>query len=131
MQLVSDALPGGISVVDAWPYRSDSRAATYEVTLWDSGHVSCTCAGWVFARKTNLEKFGYPRWCKHVGDAWDKAVAALQKYSGGSVVKPTRRPLPAPFEANENPVQFVKNKNKKNPAPADPVSLRPTRAFEV
>src|SRR6266404_1679804 len=89
VNLVSDDLPKNLKVIEAWSYRSESRAATYEVTLWDKGFISCTCAGWVFSRRTNLEKFGHKRWCKHVGESWSNAELAYLTFTGGKPRKAT------------------------------------------
>jgi hypothetical protein len=156
VNLVSDDLPklSSLRVVEAWSYRSDSRAATYEVTLWDNAYISCTCAGWVFARKTNLEKFGYKRWCKHVAESWSNAELAYLTYTGGKPAQPPRsrnlrdedeearadvpglsrrRAKPAPVAADEEPVQFADkdNKGRRVLAKTENISLRPTRAFDV
>lgn len=152
VNLVSDDLPklSNLRVVDAWSYRSDSRAATYEVTLWDNGYVSCTCAGWVFARKTNLEKFGHKRWCKHVGESWSNAELAYLTFTGGKPAKPDdprgreynvpdpfenkRRAIaPPPIAPDEEPVQLAEkdSKGRRVLARTENISLRPTRAFDV
>ncbi len=155
VNLVSDDLPklSSLRVIEAWPYRSDSRAATYEVTLWDNGYISCTCAGWVFARKTNLEKFGHKRWCKHVSESWSNAELAYLTFTGGKAAEPPRsrnlrdddtfppgdtrprlrRPKPAPVLPDEEPVRFAEKdtKGRRVLAKTENISLRPTRAFDV
>lgn len=150
VNLVSDDLPklSNLRVVDAWSYRSDSRAATYEVTLWDNGYISCTCAGWVFARKTNLEKFGHKRWCKHLAESWSNAELAYLTFTGGKPAK-AQPPMPDPFENkrqaiprripneppvdDEGPVQLAEkdSKGRRVLAKTENISLRPTRAFDV
>lgn len=152
VNLVSDDLPklSNLRAVEAWAYRSDSRAATYEVTLWDNGYISCTCAGWVFARKTNLEKFGHKRWCKHLGESWSNAELAYLTFTGGKPAEPPRsrnlrdeeeeaappkprRPMPPPVAPDEEPVQFAEkdSKGRRVLAKTENISLRPTRAFDV
>jgi hypothetical protein len=147
VNLVSDDLPklSNLRVVDAWSYRSDSRAATYEVTLWDNGYISCTCAGWVFARKTNLEKFGHKRWCKHLGESWSNAELAYLTFTGGKPARnaptvlnrlqPTPRRIPnePPVAPDEEPVKLAEkdSKGRRVLAKTENISLRPTRAFDV
>lgn len=153
VNLVSDDLQkfSNRRVVEAWSFNSDARAATYEVTLWDNGQISCTCAGWVFARKTNLEKFGHKRWCKHLGEVWSAAELSYLTFTGGkaATAKPpgvplpppdpfvrSRRPVtpaPPPVADDEEEVRFAEkdDKGRKVLARTENISLRPTRSFDI
>lgn len=86
--LKSEDLPGGIDALYAWGTDSEHRAATYVTTLWDSGHISCTCGGWIFKRKTNMEKHGYDRWCDHLRQKWQEATRMFEAYQQGEAVTP-------------------------------------------
>jgi len=112
----------------------------------------------VFSRRTNLEKFGHKRWCKHVGESWSNAELAYLTFTGGKPRKATeewpggtlggvpkfnkanraavtgkRIPNEPPVAPDEEPVKFAEkdSKGRRVLAKTENISLRPTRAFDV
>ena len=66
-----------LKVIYAWAARSSHGSTTYEVLLMVDGSMSCSCPGWIYAKK------GQPRSCRHTREHEAAAQALLTRARQG------------------------------------------------
>lgn len=97
------------TVVFAWATPSSQGTTTYETVLKRDGAMSCSCPGWVFARK------GAERICKHIREYAGEAATIMSRILAGHQVDWDR--VPSALTVTLIPQHVVvQGKGKKAPA---------------